>query len=59
MTTAQEVEETRAMVEAARLIGGGIPWLGFVRAVRFYIDYHHITPPDAPAKEVANVAKSE
>lgn len=50
MTTADEVEETRAIVEAARQIGNGIPWQGFKIAVEFYCQAHPRTVTDALAE---------
>lgn len=58
MNDMQEFEETRAIVEAARSIGNGIPWQGFKIAVAFY-QRHHQRVEDAPADALANVAKSE
>ncbi len=54
-----ELDETRAIVEVARQIGNGIPWRGFKIAVIYYQRAHPRTLPDAPAKDVANVEKSE
>lgn len=59
MTTADEVAQARAIVEAARQIGNGIPWLGFKIAVEFYQRAHLRTVADAPANALAECSKKE